>query len=83
MNENLLFFNKVSADQDSLLLQEFNIDTVNIDVHLLQERHPLVHSTSNVLSSHHQGRQRARQVVTQSKFIGVETLEVMLEAIEC
>lgn len=37
MYENLLFFKKLSTDQDSLLLQEFNIDTVNIDVHLLQE----------------------------------------------
>lgn len=43
------------TDQDSLLLQEANVDAVNINVQLVQERHPLVPPTSDVLPSHHQG----------------------------
>lgn len=72
-----------TTDQDDLFLQEANIDAVNVDVHLIQERHPPVPPTSDVLPPHHQGRQGVLQVVALSQDVGVGTLVVMGETIEC
>lgn len=73
-----------TTDQDSLLLQEADIDTININVHLIQERNPPVASTSDVLPPHHQGCQTDfLHFVSLGENVGVWTLEVMGDAIKC
>jgi len=45
-----------TTDQDVLLLQEADIEAVNIDVDLVQERHPPAPPAPDVLRPHHEGR---------------------------
>lgn len=71
-----------TTDQDGLPLQEANVNAVNLDVHLIKERHPPVAPTSDVLSLHHQGRQGALLGVVSGQDVGVWTLEVMGETIK-
>jgi len=79
----LLSSETLTTDQDSSLLQEAHLDTLDINVHLIQERYSPVTPTSNVLPPHHQGSQGALQIVVLSQDVGVRSLEVMGEPIKC
>lgn len=73
----------ITTDQDNFLRQETNVDMVHVDVHLVQEGHSPVSSTSDVLASDHQSWHVALQVVALSEDVGVGTLVMMREPVEC
>lgn len=73
-----------TTDQDDLLLQEADVDAVNVDVNLVQERYLLVTATSDVLSLHLQLCQTDfLDIVPPGKNVGVRALEVMGDAVKC
>lgn len=73
-----------TTDLDDLLLKEADVDSVNVDVNLVQERYLLVTATSDVLSLHLQLCQtNFLDIVPPGKNVGVRALEMMGDAIKC
>lgn len=73
----------IITNQDNFSRQETNFDSVHVDVHLIQEGHSPVSSTSDVLASYHQRWHVALQVVALSEDVGVGTLVMMREPVKC
>lgn len=83
MNEILQQITTIITDQDDFPRQETNVDAVHVDVHLIQEGHSPVSSTSDVLASDQQRWHVALQVVALSEDVGVGALVMMREPVEC
>lgn len=73
-----------STDLHDLPLQEADVDAVNVDVNLIQERYSLVAATSDVFPVHFELCQSDFLCVLHpAENVGVRALEVVGHTIKC